>query len=64
MKDGKCVRALPELEDIRAIAREQLQMLPQKYQGLTNAPAYPVRISNTLKIRRAQMAKKMTGEKQ
>ncbi len=63
MENGRVLRALPSLDEIRATAQENLKKLPKKYHALTNAPAYPVEFSQALndligtlkeKLRRAE----------
>jgi len=48
MENGKTLGELPSLEAIRASAKENLQKLPAKYKKLTDAPAYPVKLSQPL----------------
>ncbi len=49
MDKGKLLIALPSLEEIRSFAAENLKKLPQQYKVLTNAPAYPVELSENCK---------------
>ena len=48
MKRGKLSFDLPSLEQIRAAASEHLSKLPDEYKVFTNAPAYPVELSQKL----------------
>jgi nicotinate phosphoribosyltransferase len=48
MQNGKLFGKLPSLEQIRVAASENLSNLPDKYKALTNAPAYPVELSQKL----------------
>jgi nicotinate phosphoribosyltransferase len=48
MENGKLSNALPSLEQIRVAASENLSKLSQEYKALTNAPAYPVELSQKL----------------
>lgn len=48
MEKGKLSYGLPSLEQIRAAASENLSKLPEEYQSLMNAPAYPVELSQKL----------------
>jgi nicotinate phosphoribosyltransferase len=45
MENGKQSYNLPSLDQIRAVASENLSKLPEEYKTLTNAPAYPVELS-------------------
>ena len=48
MEKGKLSIDLPSLEQIRAAASENLSTLPEEYKVLTNAPTYPVELSQKL----------------
>ncbi len=51
MKDGKLVNELPSLSKLRAIARAQLDLLPEalhSFEPATDAERYPVRVSDAL----------------
>ncbi len=48
MEQGKLTDKLPSLEEIRVFAAENLAQLPQKFKALTNAPSYPVELSEKL----------------
>lgn len=48
MEKGKLIYNLPSLIAIRNYARENLKQFSSKYQVLTNAPTYPVKLSNKL----------------
>jgi nicotinate phosphoribosyltransferase len=62
MEKGKLTIELPTLEQIRARTTENIAKLPTKYKALTNAPAYPVELSQKLQelteTLKAQIAKK------
>lgn len=62
MEKGKLTYKLPTLEQIRSYATENMAKLPQKYKALTNAPAYPVEVSQKLRnltaTLKAQIAEK------
>ncbi len=48
MKNGKTFRDSPSLEQIRTAASENLSKLPDQYKVLTNAPVFPVELSQKL----------------
>ena len=48
MENGKLSCDLPSLEQIRVAASENLSQLPEEYKALTNAPVYPVELSQKL----------------
>ena len=48
MEKGKITYKLPSLNEIRAKALDSLSKLPTEYKLLTNAPAYPVELSQKL----------------
>jgi nicotinate phosphoribosyltransferase len=48
MEKGRLTYRLPTLEQIRTAASQNLSKLPEEYQALTNAPAYPVELSQKL----------------
>ncbi len=48
MENGKILRKLPSLDEIRTTAQNNLKHLPPKYKKLTEAPAYPVKLSQAL----------------
>jgi nicotinate phosphoribosyltransferase len=48
MQNGKLTSPLPSLEQIRRAASENLSALPDQYHALTNAPVYPVELSQKL----------------
>jgi nicotinate phosphoribosyltransferase len=49
MEKGKLVYHLPNIDEIRIRAAENLRKLPLQYQKLTNASVYPVYLSQKLK---------------
>jgi nicotinate phosphoribosyltransferase len=48
MEKGKLNYDLPSLKEIRTKAAENLSKLPDEFRALTNAPAYPVELSQKL----------------
>jgi nicotinate phosphoribosyltransferase len=48
LKNGKLCYRLPSLEQIRTETSTNLSKLPEEYQSLTNAPLYPVELSQNL----------------
>jgi len=48
MEKGKLTYRLPTLEQIRTAASQNLSKLPEEYQALSNAQAYPVELSHKL----------------
>ena len=48
MENGKLTFKFPSIEKIRANALDNLAKLPEKYQKLTQAPTYPVEVSQEL----------------
>ena len=48
MESGELTYNLPSLNEIRARASENLSRLPERYKKLTDAPAYPVKLSKAL----------------
>jgi nicotinate phosphoribosyltransferase len=48
MEKGDLTCNLPSLDEIRAVAAENLKKLPAQYKKLTDAPAYPVTLSQDL----------------
>lgn len=48
MENGKLTRDFPSLDQIRAVALENLSKLPAEYKAFTNAPTYPVELSQKL----------------
>jgi nicotinate phosphoribosyltransferase len=48
MEKGKLSCDLPSLEQIRVTALKNLSKLPEEYKALTNAPTYPVELSQNL----------------
>jgi nicotinate phosphoribosyltransferase len=60
MENGKITRALPSLSEIRAAASENLSKLPEKYKKLTDAPMYPVELSQALEDLIKRLRRKLT----
>lgn len=48
MENGKLSLDFPSLDQIRAVALENLSKLPAEYKAFTNAPTYPVELSQKL----------------
>jgi nicotinate phosphoribosyltransferase len=48
MENGKLIYELPSLNQVRAKASDSLSKLPAEYKLLTNAPMYPVELSQKL----------------
>jgi nicotinate phosphoribosyltransferase len=48
MEKGKLISELPSIEVIRNYAKKSLKKIPNKYQVLSNAPEYPVKLSQKL----------------
>ncbi len=60
MENGKKTRALPSLNAVRVAASENLSRLPTKYRALTDAPAYPVELSQALEALIKRLRRKLT----
>jgi nicotinate phosphoribosyltransferase len=60
MENGKLTRDLPSLGEIRATASENLSKLPEKYKKLTDAPTYPVELSQALEDLIKRLRRKLT----
>ena len=60
MENGKLVYYLPSLKDIRAEAAANIAKLPAKYKQLTDAPQYPVELSQALENLVADLKRKIT----
>ena len=55
MRNGETIPgSLPPLSEIRELAQQNLQVLPERYHALTIDEAYPVRFSNALESLRKQ----------
>jgi len=55
MRNGETIPgSLPPLSEIRELAQQNLQALPERYHALTIDEAYPVRFSNALESLRKQ----------
>jgi len=48
IEKGKLIYVLPSLDEIRAVAVENLSKLPEEYKALTDAPLYPIELSRNL----------------
>jgi nicotinate phosphoribosyltransferase len=60
MENGKTTYNLPSIGEIRATAAENLAKLPEKYKKLTNAPPYPVELSQVLEDLIKKLRRKLT----
>jgi nicotinate phosphoribosyltransferase len=60
MENGKITRALSSLNEVRAAASENLSKLPEKYKKLTDAPPYPVELSQALEDLIKKLRQKLT----
>ncbi len=60
MENGKITHALPSLNEIRTAASENLAKLPEKYKKLTDAPAYPVKLSQALENLIEKLKRRLT----
>src|SRR3990170_3603433 len=60
MENGEITYDLPSLDEIRATASENLSKLPEKYKKLTNAPTYPVVLSQDLENLIRKLKRKLT----
>jgi nicotinate phosphoribosyltransferase len=60
MENGKITYNLPSLGEIRATASENLSKLPEKYKKLTDAPTYPVELSQALEDLIKKLKRKLT----
>lgn len=60
MENGKLIRDLPSLDEIKAFAAKNLSLLPDKYKKLTNASTYPVELSESLRQLMEQLKQKIT----
>ena len=59
MEKGEIIYDLPSLDEIRVTAVESLSKLPEKYRKLTNAPTYPVELSQDLEVMIRKLKKKL-----
>ena len=48
MEKGKLLYKIPPLNEIQAYAKSNLAKLPAQYKALTDAPTYPVELSQKL----------------
>jgi nicotinate phosphoribosyltransferase len=60
MENGEITCDLPSLDEIRATASENLSKLPEKYKKLTNAPTYPVVLSQDLENLIRKLKRRLT----
>jgi nicotinate phosphoribosyltransferase len=60
MENGRITYELPSLNEVRSAAKQNLSKLPEKYKKLTNAPAYPVELSETLEYLTQTLTRKLT----
>jgi nicotinate phosphoribosyltransferase len=60
MDKGEIIYDFPSLGEIRATAAANLSKLPEKYKKLTNAPTYPVELSQDLEKLIRKIKKKLT----
>jgi nicotinate phosphoribosyltransferase len=60
MQNGKIICNLPSLSEVRLAAAENLSKLPEQYKQLTNAPTYPVKLSQALSDLVEQLKQKIT----
>jgi nicotinate phosphoribosyltransferase len=59
MEKGKIIYDLPSLEEIRAATAENLSRLPDRYKKVTDAPKYPVELSQELENLISNLKKKL-----
>jgi nicotinate phosphoribosyltransferase len=59
MEKGEIIYDLPSLDEIRATSAANLSKLPEKYKQLTNAPGYPVELSQDLEKLIRKLKKKI-----
>ena len=60
MENGEITCDLPSLGEIRATASENLSKLPEKYKKLTDAPTYPVELSQALENLIEKLKRRLT----
>ncbi len=60
MENGEITCDLPSLDEIRATASENLSKLLEKYKKLTNAPTYPVELSQDLENLIRKLKRRLT----
>lgn len=60
MEKGEVIYDLPSLDEIRATAAENLLRLPEKYKKLTDAPMYPVELSQELEALIRKLKRQLT----
>jgi nicotinate phosphoribosyltransferase len=60
MQNGKIICNLPSLSEVRLAAAENFSKLPEQYKQLTNAPTYPVKLSQALSDLVEQLKQKIT----
>jgi len=60
MEKGRITYELPSLNEVRSAAKENLSKLPEKYKKLTDPPAYPVEMSETLEDLTKTLTRKLS----
>ena len=60
MENGKVTCKLPSIKEIRDVAAGNVAKLPQKYKQLTDAPTYPVEVSQALAELVKELKEKIT----
>ena len=60
MSNGKIIRRLPSLVELKSTASDNLIKLPEKYKRLINADKYPVELSQPLSSLVEQLKHKIT----
>jgi nicotinate phosphoribosyltransferase len=60
MENGKIIGDLPSLNELKVAAAQNLSKLPEKYKQLTNAPKYPVELSQSLSRLVKQLKQQIT----
>jgi nicotinate phosphoribosyltransferase len=59
MRDGHLIESPPDLKDVQRHARQQLTKLPPQFKTVSGAENYPVRYSDELEWRRAELMKQL-----
>ena len=60
MEKGRITYELPSLNEVRSAAKKNLSKLPEKYKKLTDPPAYPVEMSETLEDLTKTLTRKLS----